>query len=245
MSNNSIIPWVKIYDYLAELGSVGTMDEFVDQALKAISRIIPHDANGLFINTDKLGRVLSWKTTSDSEKWLIPFNNYYYQTMPDIEGQDIVTVDWNQYQNKEYTNDFIKPQGLRYTIGIFRLGGRVEEAIAFSVHRTKNSRHFNETEQQICRIIQPHLINLVTLLSKKNRQSNEGYYYAELIRDCKLLSKREAEIAALLYQQFTAPEIATKLLISRRTVEGYIANIYEKLKVRNRRELLIKLTYQK
>ncbi|HHT47734.1 MAG TPA: hypothetical protein GXZ98_00355 [Firmicutes bacterium] len=39
-------------------------------------------------------------------------------------------------------------------------------------------------------------------------------------------------------------EIASRLLLSPRTVESYIANIYEKIKVRNRRELLAKLTAQ-
>ena len=71
--------------------------------------------------------------------------------------------------------------------------------------------------------------------------SNFNFYTGELACGCKVLSKREAEVAALLCQRLTMAEIATKLFINRRTVEFHIANIYEKLKVRNRRELVLKL----
>jgi DNA-binding CsgD family transcriptional regulator len=66
-------------------------------------------------------------------------------------------------------------------------------------------------------------------------------YVGELVCDIKILSKREAEVAALLCKRLNAVEIVTVLLISPRTVEQHIANIYEKMKVRNRRGLLLKL----
>jgi len=41
--------------------------------------------------------------------------------------------------------------------------------------------------------------------------------------------------------RLSASEIATRLLISPHTVQRHIANIYEKLDVRNKRDLLLKL----
>lgn len=235
------IPWSKINDFLAEAGAVENIEQFAERTLENVYRIIPYDANTMFVHADELGRVRSWRTIVDSEKWLPPFNNYYYRVMPEVAGRDIVAVDWRKYHNQEYACDFIEPQGVRYTIGLFRLGYKVNRAVVLTAHRSKSSRQFNETEQMVCRIIQPHLANLFNIISKINNQENNAYYLAELAGDCKLLSKREAEVAILLCQRLTAPEIATKLMISPRTVEFHMANIYQKLKARNRKELLLKL----
>jgi non-specific serine/threonine protein kinase len=47
---------------------------------------------------------------------------------------------------------------------------------------------------------------------------------------------RQQEILALLCQRYTDPEIASKLFISPRTVEGHVARIFAKLGVDNRRD---------
>jgi len=69
-------------------------------------------------------------------------------------------------------------------------------------------------------------------------------YGAELNDGCRLLSKREAEIVALLSRRLSASQIAKEFSISPRTVERHIANIYEKLHVNSRRELLRKILGQ-
>ena len=53
------------------------------------------------------------------------------------------------------------------------------------------------------------------------------------------LSKREIEILDLICRQYTAPEIAEKLFISIRTVEGHRNNILEKTGVRNTAGLVV------
>jgi DNA-binding NarL/FixJ family response regulator len=52
------------------------------------------------------------------------------------------------------------------------------------------------------------------------------------------LTTREVEVLRLLMQRFTHPQIAQKLVISRRTVNAHVASIYSKLGV-NRREAAI------
>ena len=51
------------------------------------------------------------------------------------------------------------------------------------------------------------------------------------------LSPREVEICSLLARRLTTEEIATTLVISRRTVEKHVENIFEKLGVRSREQL--------
>jgi DNA-binding NarL/FixJ family response regulator len=52
------------------------------------------------------------------------------------------------------------------------------------------------------------------------------------------ITKREAEIIALIKPGLQDKEIADRLHISRRTVENHIRNIFKKTKVGNRRELI-------
>lgn len=52
------------------------------------------------------------------------------------------------------------------------------------------------------------------------------------------LTIREREVLGFLYQGFTNPEIAEELYISVNTVKKHIRNIYEKLDVNNRMELI-------
>jgi DNA-binding CsgD family transcriptional regulator len=52
------------------------------------------------------------------------------------------------------------------------------------------------------------------------------------------LTPREIEILQLLAQRFTNREIANQLVLSVRTVERHIANLYEKTGVTNRRDAL-------
>jgi DNA-binding CsgD family transcriptional regulator len=55
------------------------------------------------------------------------------------------------------------------------------------------------------------------------------------------LTARELEVARLAAQRLTSAEIATRLFISYRTVEGHLANVYVKLGVNSRPDLARKL----
>jgi DNA-binding CsgD family transcriptional regulator len=57
----------------------------------------------------------------------------------------------------------------------------------------------------------------------------------------KSLSRREKQVAALLMQGKSNKQIAAALHISERTVEFHLKNIYDKLKVESRVELVLKL----
>ncbi|MGA2640801.1 MAG: helix-turn-helix transcriptional regulator [Spirochaetia bacterium] len=51
------------------------------------------------------------------------------------------------------------------------------------------------------------------------------------------LTQRELQVALLLSERLSMPEIADKLFISCRTVEKHAENIYGKLGIRKKREL--------
>jgi DNA-binding CsgD family transcriptional regulator len=54
----------------------------------------------------------------------------------------------------------------------------------------------------------------------------------------KTLSHRQKEVVAMVLQGLTAREIGTRLFISERTVETHLANVYERLDVHSRHQLI-------
>ena len=52
------------------------------------------------------------------------------------------------------------------------------------------------------------------------------------------LSNRQQEVVALVLQGLSAREIGTRLFISERTVETHLANVYERLDIHSRHELI-------
>ena len=71
--------------------------------------------------------------------------------------------------------------------------------------------------------------------NKKREPLNQGFQIHHKVK----LSSRELEILKLICQQYTSPEIAKKLFITVRTVEGHRRNLLEKTSVRNTAGLVI------
>lgn len=57
------------------------------------------------------------------------------------------------------------------------------------------------------------------------------------------LTQREKEVVDLLRKGLTCKEIARSLFVSEHTVKTHVKNIYRKLEVKTRVELLLKLTH--
>jgi DNA-binding CsgD family transcriptional regulator len=90
-------------------------------------------------------------------------------------------------------------------------------------------------------MILPHLQNL-----HKNyyiQPKLENNYCSDAPDPGTVLTKRESEIAIMVYEGYTPEKIAQSLFVSRTTVYKHIAHIHEKLNVSNRQELILKLLH--
>lgn len=61
--------------------------------------------------------------------------------------------------------------------------------------------------------------------------------YQEILRRWWLLSPREQQVAALICQEYTNPQIANQLVLSPETVRTHVRNVLHKFGVRSRSEL--------
>lgn len=68
----------------------------------------------------------------------------------------------------------------------------------------------------------------------------EGPVANEAVRKLRRLSDREKEILGYMMQGYTLPQVAQRLYISLNTVKTHGSNIYRKLEVNTRQELLLR-----
>lgn len=241
VAGNCDLPWIRINDYLAEIGAVENINEFCHRVLVGLVELVPFDNNAVFVVSDKTG-FSSHATFVESVKWSELYNNYYWRLQPEEPEVKVVISDWIHLPATEYITDFLFPQGIGSTISISRIGSNNGLKGGLALHRSKNSSCFIQQDMSILSVIEPHLSNYFAIHALLSAYGNQLPDAAVIASDHKCLTRREAEIAALLCHRFSTGMIASRLLISNLTVYRHIANIFEKLKVFNRNELIEKLS---
>ncbi|HEX3043707.1 MAG TPA: helix-turn-helix transcriptional regulator [Bacillota bacterium] len=234
------IPWIRIHDYLYEVGAQPNLDVFCRKALEKIDYLVPIDNSAAFFALKNPDLPYIREHIGGTTKEMDAYNQYYGAKSPNFKFDKVVPVNWHDYRHTEFVTDFAFPYDIGQSI-IMYIFPQESFPVSISINRPRRSLPFDDQTKTILEFIQPHLSNYYSIYSKMDQLTMEQFHTRELVQECKLLSKREAEVAALLCQRLTMAEIATKLLISPRTVQTYVENIKEKLGVRNRRELVGKL----
>lgn len=234
--------WRRMLDYLAEVGEAEDLDGLCRRMIERIPALIPVDPSAVVFSVKPSGAHYIREALAVSRQGIEAHNNYYWNKSPYNASTPITThaIDWHDFRDTEFVTDYLFAQDIGYSVGIyFYPPGSPPSSLL--VNRPRRGRQLGEREQAILFHLRPHLHNLYSIHAKLAGLPAAGLYAAELAGDCRMLSKREAEVARLLCQRLSAMEIATRLLISPHTAQRHIANIYEKLKVGNRRQLLLKL----
>ena len=91
--------------------------------------------------------------------------------------------------------------------------------------------HVNHGGKYLCESIMMHMIRKIREVNKTMDQSSH------LIQDLEL-SEREIEVLQLIGDGYTNNEIAEKLFLSKRTVEGHRQNLIDKTQVKNSAQLI-------
>ncbi len=234
------LPWTHINDYLLEIGASKSMNELCSKALSGLEELVPFDNNGVFAVIDSKG-YMSQTTLVECAKWSELYNNYYWRFQPSIPSTITAIYDWRYYSNAEFVVDFLYPQGIGTSLATYHLASDIGSSGGFALHRNRHSPCFTQRDSLILEVIQPHLSNyfaIHTVLSTYDYQLPDAYAIAS---EYKCLTRREAEIVSLLCRRYSTGMIVSKLMISKTTVYRHLANIFSKLNVFCRDELLEKL----
>ena len=242
------VHWRAIHEYLLSIESAPTMDEFLARAVSGVGRLIPsdvgvgiHDFSRRFLHGTGI-RASAQSAFNDYFRFRIPFvtdPRLFKEISLSLMGDNnCFVVDWNDYRDSEFVTDFARPEGEAYNLTCAIPGTH----IMISLHRSSRDSVFSETHCSTLAVLSPHVSDLYSCF-KKLEQSAAFAVTEDGIREhFQRISRREAEVAILLCRGLTAGEIASKLFISRRTVEAHIKHLYQKLDVRSKGEAVAVLT---
>jgi DNA-binding CsgD family transcriptional regulator len=252
VTNYSKVPWVKVHDYLLTVGSCRTVRDFAMAACREVEKLIPYDTTACM-------HLLAGRTYFDvclasacRSVATAEYNTYYRMRQPGVPGvggkhseqalgllMSSHVVDWRKLQYLEYATDFMLPyrmcKSLTHVIPA--------QQVALSVHRSRSSPDFKDADATVLGVLNQHLNTYWPLLverekAKPSTAREESGLYSDLQGAVRPgLTQRETEIALLLSERLSMPEIAGRLFISRRTVEKHAERIYAKLGVRKKAEV--------
>jgi len=241
------IEWEAVFAYLVDCGKIQNPTDFSIQVVKNIHKLIPYDqARIYFVNNN--GVIYDEFLLGVDRKWVRIYAEYYSQIenkrysifAHSEEHGPIGVYDWTKAEHDEFYYDYIKPQGIKYSIGfgLHDAYGTLKRVCMFD--RIERGM-FTDEEIATVDIGWAHLDNLhrnlyVHLKDKMRLREDEDPKV--------ILTAREREISRLLSEGATPEKISKKLYLSKSTVYKHIAHIHEKLKVHNRQELLVRLLQQ-
>jgi DNA-binding CsgD family transcriptional regulator len=243
-------PWIAIHELLLDCGKSQNPHDLAVKILKGINALVPYDQ----------GRIYSFGTNGDvcdddlfcvDKRWPRAYYEYYSQILDgryslknrsiqngslDVLNQGGGFYDWTNCKDDEFVEDYVRPQGIRYTFGFGLYDARGVCKRSCIIDRTGRNE-FSEQERSIMTIIVSHLRNLHrNFYTGTNDECAVGRIGSE-----DLLTARESEIADLICKGYTPDNISKYLFVSRATVYKHIAHIHTKMGVSNRQELLVKL----
>jgi DNA-binding CsgD family transcriptional regulator len=251
----SAIPWPRINAFVEEIGAAGDDRGLIQGVMRSLDRLVGMDLPCVFALIGPEGRLVPERTVVSSRLWFERFRDRYWNRIPDIPGGSgarTTIVDWNLHLHTEYSADFMRPQHIRYSLGVVNIGG-AGYAGTLALNRSSASRPFGEKEQELLEILQPHISNYYRILlaqglrepATADAEARQAAALAERRRSCERLQEergitdREWQIVEQVLAGCSNEEISRQLGISERTVEAHCVHVYNKLAIRNRRELFL------
>lgn len=216
--------------------------------LTAIDELIPHDKSFFDLGHKRHTKVVFFDPVSaniDDEYLASYFQEYepvdtmfwfFSQTDADIYREsDYITK--AMHNASIYHKEWLSPQGIRYS-----MGSRVSygDILYGSVNLWRSPDHgdFSDEELHILRILNQHLsLHLHSLFPNGIRRGSENEY-TDTVTHLYNLTKRESEIVSCIYQGLSNRDISEKMFISENTVKKHSHNIFRKMNVSNRSQLI-------
>ena len=240
--------WEKINEIILDIYSETDVYHLRKTFLRKLAELIPHEKSFFDLGYKKHTKVVFFDPVSNNieEKHLTSYFKVY-------EAVDIMFWFFSQNQSNIYRetdyitsamlrtsvfyNDWMLPQGVH-----FSMGSRVasDDILYGSVNlwRSEEKGDFTDSEMEILDILNKHLaLYFHNRYPNGIRRNNEEEYSDTLIHLYNLTS-RESEIVSLIYQGMTSRQIADKLFISENTVKKHTYNIFKKMKVSSRSQII-------
>lgn len=247
MASISEHDWNMINNILLEIYSLDDIKDIAVNFLNLVRVLIPY-SQAYFIIFDEKQEIDCEKssfynvTEENKNRYIHYFYNvdyirYIYNFTRPITTKDTEIMPDHLREKTEFYQGFLLPQNIPYGGGI--LFAKENKLLGLlNLFRSKELGDITERETSILEIIKDHLNNIlfsITLSSSAN-DGRKSLKADDLTRYN--LSKRENEIVQLLIKGYTNNEISEHLCISTSTVKKHVYNIFTKIGVNSRMQLM-------
>lgn len=136
-------------------------------------------------------------------------------------------------EDTEYYNLIWKPKRIRYSI-LVGIGYKGRELGSINLYRIEDKNDFSDKDLEILNILKAHLNIRLYRENIPYRINPDESSLKTIYR----LTDRETEIVELWIRGLTDNEISDRLAISKNTLKKHISNVFGKLEINSRVELL-------
>lgn len=242
--------WLKINELIPVIYLEPDLQVLRLSVLEALEGLIPHDKSFFDLGYKHNNKVTFFDPASRSmeHRWMDAYFNEYeaVDTMFWFFSQD----QNNLYRGSDYINDammnssvyyreWMAPQNLRYS-----MGSKVEKnGILYgsvNLWRSAEAGDFQQEELFILDVINRHLSERFYARYPSGIQGHDDQKDSNPNALCYLygLTQREGEVVECITAGLTGKEIAESLFISENTVKKHTYNIFKKMNVNNRHQLM-------
>ncbi|WP_028973893.1 helix-turn-helix transcriptional regulator [Spirochaeta cellobiosiphila] len=241
--------WKNINQILLELYSIEQIEVLTDRLFKMFRVLVPHTQGFYFVYDDEnnIDMMRSRFVNMDKkvqEKYLKSFYDIDYLNLifefilNTATFRDTDILEENIRKNTDFYKGFLRAENIPYGCGIVlfknsRLIGII------NLFRSGEMGNFTDREMTILDELALHLENILYKLTLKQERKHSlklNSFYEQY-----QLSKREQEVVALVREGRSNSEIEDLLGISLSTVKKHMYNIYNKIEVCSRTQLLAEL----
>lgn len=247
MNTNLSIPWQKIYDFTLSCGNVHELKDFSVEILSGI-RELCHFDQALVYFLDGNGKVSNQYLMNIDKKWSTIYLEYYSKTeigyfsfvnnLREKPAKPAINIrEWKKEPSTEFVSNYIHSRGVKYSLGFALFDIHGKPRTLFALDKIKDENFTDNEFIALCLAV----LQLNNLHKKFFCQQISRRGVDQISWETKNLTAREIEIANLLCQGVSPANISKSLYISKSTTYKHIANIYDKMHVSNRQELLVRM----
>jgi DNA-binding CsgD family transcriptional regulator len=247
--------WEQINRMISEMNRIRDIAKFRRGFLNLIGRLVAFDLADFYLNDAKSqGRVklvdpvvVSRFSQKFNEKFMLEYDRCYgqvdyvkwvFSSHESVVYRESDLINSEMRAKSAFYLDYLKPAGFANVAG----ASIADQGVcvgAFTLYRTDRYGDFSEKDLYILKQLLPHLQNKLTVeteaVESSVEQSKRSSYYLAHEFD---LSKREIQILRLLCDGKNNGEISRQLSISVNTVKKHISNIFTKMNVDSRTQLI-------
>ena len=261
MKNFGNNAWLGIMNIIYSIHSSETIETMSERFLKQLKWLVPYDQAIFFIPKDKTDEEIRITASVNMEeefleKYRRNHVRYDHASGLKIAGNSIVyresdIIENNVWQNSSFYIQICKPNNIFYNLHAVLSYNNcyVGEVILFRDDNTINAAEFGENAVFVMNLLKEHLsLGIHRLTSEDNvEESQLGTSVlgkTNLLEICGTkfnLTKRESEILCILVSNTAISDICDELVITANTLKKHIANIYRKMNVNSRVQLIQKV----